>query len=139
MSVRLDRRPDIAGRADIVALVDTFYARVRADARLGPIFDEVAAIDWATHLPRMYDFWETVLFGGSAYHGNPLAAHLALAARTPLGAAEFAQWLRLFDQSVDELFAGPLATDVKLRAARIADALRLRIGIAVPPPGRHAS
>lgn len=111
---------DLSSRADIVRLVDTFYDAVRADDILGPIFDGVAHVDWATHLPKMYDFWETVLFGRAGFKGNPLAVHLELGRRTPLGGREFDRWLLLFHATADALFAGPLADEAKLRAARIA-------------------
>ena len=42
---------------------------------------------------RWYDFWETVLFGASGFRGNPLAVHLVLAGRVPLGPREFGRWL----------------------------------------------
>ena len=66
-------RPDLRDRADIVRLVDRFYERIREDEALGPIFDRVAQVDWATHLPKMYDFWDTVLFRAGTFRGNPLA------------------------------------------------------------------
>jgi hemoglobin len=94
-------RTDIASRADVERLVDTFYARVRADDLLGPIFDDIAHTDWPRHLPKMYDFWEAVLFGTGSFRGSPLAVHLALARRAPLGAREFQQWLTLFRQAVE--------------------------------------
>ena len=68
-------RHDITTRADIERLVDTFYERVRGDEILAPIFDDVAHTDWARHLPKMYDFWTTVLFGQAAYSGTPLSVH----------------------------------------------------------------
>lgn len=111
---------DITSRADIVQMVDAFYDRVRADPLLGPIFDDVAKVDWAVHLPKMYDFWETVLFGAAAFKGNPLAVHRALARVTPLTAREFDHWVSLFDLTVSELFSGPVAEEAKRRAARIA-------------------
>jgi hemoglobin len=118
---------DLASRADIVRLVDAFYARVRADGILGPIFDDVAHTDWDRHLPRMYDFWDAVLFGAPGFHGNPLAVHRALALRVPLGAGEFGRWLALFHETVDALFRGPVAEDTKLRASRIATVMRHHI------------
>jgi hemoglobin len=118
---------DIASRADIVRLVDGFYQRVRADEILGPIFDDVAHTDWDRHLPKMYDFWDAVLFGAAGFHGNPLAVHRELATRVPLGAPEFGRWLALFHQSVDTLFRVPRAEDTKLRAARIATVMRHHI------------
>lgn len=111
---------DIASRTDIERLVDGFYERVRGDAVLGPVFDDVAHTDWARHLPRMYDFWEGVLFGVTGFQGDPLAVHLALARRVPLGDREFGRWLDVFQETVGTLFHGPCADDVKARASRIA-------------------
>lgn len=112
--------PDITSRTDIVGLVNAFYDRVRADAILYPIFDGVARVDWHQHLPKMYDFWESVLFGKTSFRGNPLAVHRELARRTSMTAAEFNRWLELFHASVDAQFAGPCADEAKLRASRIA-------------------
>ena len=100
-------RHDITTRADIERLVDTFYERVRADEILAPIFDDVAHTDWARHLPKMYDFWETVLFGASAYRGQPIGIHVQLATRVALGQREFGRWLALFVDTVDAAFLGP--------------------------------
>jgi hemoglobin len=111
---------DIASRTDIEQLVDTFYGQVRADDRLGPIFNDVARVDWATHLPKMYAFWDAVLFGVPGFKGNPLATHHALAQHAPLTAREFDRWVALFHRSVDLLFAGPTAEEAKRRAQQIA-------------------
>ncbi len=113
-------RPDIASRNEVIRLVDAFYHRVRGDALLGPIFTDVARVDWAGHLPKMYDFWESVLFGTATFKGNPLAVHSALARQTPLTSREFDRWVALFHATVDDLFAGTVADAVKLRATRIA-------------------
>ncbi len=112
--------PDITSRTDIVGLVDAFYDRVRADALLHPLFDGVARVDWHQHLPKMYDFWESVLFGTTSFKGNPLAVHRELARRASLTATEFNRWLELFSASVDAHFAGPCAQEAKCRASRIA-------------------
>jgi hemoglobin len=133
-----DRRPDLATRADIERLVDTFYAGVRADGLLGPIFDEVARTDWARHLPTMYDFWESVLFGAPAYRGQPIGVYVALASRVPLGEAEFSRWLALFTGTVDDAFRGPQADEAKRRAARIAAVMlhQIQRAGAAAAPGR---
>lgn len=115
---------DITGRADIKRMVDGFYARVQEDAILGPIFNDVAATDWATHLPKMYAFWDGVLFATPGFRGNPLAVHLALGQKVDLGKPEFDRWLDLFGQTVDELFAGPMAAEAKARAKRIAGVMQ---------------
>jgi hemoglobin len=122
-------RHDIASRNDIVRLVDTFYAAVRRDAMLGPIFDDVAKTDWAAHLPKMYDFWQTVLFGMAiGFRGDPLAIHLDLASRVYLGPDEFQRWLGLFHRTIDDLFDGPVADDARQRATRIASVMLHHVG-----------
>lgn len=116
--------PDIESRADVIRLVDTFYDRVRADDLLGPIFDDIAKIDWRVHLPKMYGFWAAVLFGEPGFKGSPMAVHLALARQTPLGAREFARWIEQFHANVDANFEGPMATEAKARASRIAEVMQ---------------
>ena len=114
------KRPDIESRDEIVLLVDAFYHRVRADQLIGPIFEDVARVHWDSHLPKMYAFWESILFGTATFKGNPLAVHSALARLTPMTAREFDRWVALFHATVDDLFAGPVADEAKLRATRIA-------------------
>jgi len=118
---------DLVSRTDIELLVNTFYHRVRVDDILGPIFDDVADVDWDRHLPRMYSFWETVLFGASGFRGDPMAVHRELASRVSLGAPEFGRWLGLFHESVDTLFSGPRAEEAKARASRIAEVMAQHI------------
>lgn len=116
----MTNNPDLMDRTDIVRLVDEFYDRVRADPTLSPIFETVARVDWVEHLPKMYDFWESILFGKIGFKGNPLIAHRDLGRLTALTSVEFDRWLQLFRESVDALFAGPCADDAKVRASRIA-------------------
>ena len=121
------QKSDIASRSDIQRLVDGFYVRVRADAVLGPIFDDVAHTDWHAHLPKFCDFWQSLLFGVSSFRGSPLAVHLALTDKIRLGAPEFRRWLDLFSENVDALFSGPVAEDAKVRASRIAAVMQHHI------------
>jgi hemoglobin len=120
---------DLTNRADIVRLVDAFYDRVRADAILSPIFGDIARVDWRVHLPKMYDFWESVLFGTATFKGNPLVVHRDLARRIELTSTEFDRWIELFHTSVEELFVGPFANEAKLRASRIAQVMQHHIAV----------
>ena len=113
-------RFDITDFRDVACLVNLFYNRVRDDDLLGPIFDDVAHVDWATHLPRMYDFWESVLFARATFKGAPLVVHRALAQQTPLTSDTFSRWITLFQSTIDDLFSGPMAEHAKNSAARIA-------------------
>lgn len=118
----LNMRPDIQTTDDVKALIDLFYENVRADAQIGYIFNEVAQVDWAHHLPVMYKFWEFLLLGTpDAYRGNPIEKHNELHARHRLKASDFDQWVTLFKASVDTLFEGSKAEDAKFRAFAIAE------------------
>lgn len=112
---------DIETRDDIIKLVDTFYEKIGADPMLGPAFNDVAKIDWPSHLPRMYDFWETILFGRPLYKGNPAEVHNQLSEKmknhgTELTREHFDHWINLFQETVDELFEGERANRAKKSA-----------------------
>jgi hemoglobin len=126
-------KTDLHGRADIEMLVNTFYDHVRGDEMLGFIFDEVAQTKWETHLPKMYAFWETVVFGTGGYQGNPLAAHARLVPMTAMGREQFDRWLAVFKETVDELFVGDKAEHIKRAAEDMANVIYSRIN-QVPDP-----
>lgn len=86
-------------RAFIGGIVCNFYARVRNDQRLGPIFARHSAGDWEPHLEKMTDFWCSVILKTGDVQGRPVPAHLKLKdVREP----DFAIWLGLFRQTVQE-------------------------------------
>ncbi len=119
--------PDLAGRADIERLVNTFYDKIRDDELLGFIFDDVAKIDWAAHLPKMYAFWETVIFRSAGYTGNPLAVHARLVPLTAMGRPQFDRWLEIFTATVDGLFSGENADHIKSAASDMANVIHAKI------------
>lgn len=123
---------DISSEADVKRLVDAFYLKVRDDALLNPIFADVAKVDWAHHLPKMYAFWSGMILGVPGYAGAPWPAHAVL----PVTAEHFTRWLELFRATVDEQFAGEGATRAKNAAASIAHTFALRMGLIDPMAGR---
>ena len=126
-------RFDITDRRDVACLVNVFYDRVRDDRLLGPIFDDVAHVDWATHLPRTYDFWESVLLPASlCSKGTPLVVHCALARHTPITAEAFDRWVTLFKTTVDDLFTGTMADHAKHSAVRIAATVEQHVTFSDP-------
>lgn len=133
MSATSPFRPDIEGRVEIEQLVNAFYERVRGDELLAPIFNEIAGTDWVNHLPKMYAFWETVLFRTGNYRGNPLAAHARLVPLTDMGRDKFDRWLTLFTATVDALFVGERAEHIKSCAHDMANVIYSRINN-VPDP-----
>ncbi|MDB5203788.1 MAG: globin family protein [Ferruginibacter sp.] len=116
-------KTDILTIDDIKILVDTFYANIRQDELLGPIFNERIADRWGEHLEKMYRFWQTVLLGEHTYNGSPFPPH----ARLPVGAEHFAHWMELFTKTVDSLFSGEKATEAKWRAGKMAELFQIKI------------
>jgi hemoglobin len=121
--------------ASIHRLVHGFYAKVRQDALLGPVF-ESKITDWDEHLGRMCRFWSSVMTMSGTYHGNPMAKHVAL----PVDAAHFDRWLALFEVTAAELCPPAAAAQFIERARRIARSFELAIAVhagALPPPGQR--
>jgi hemoglobin len=120
-----DTRCDISTEADIAKLVDEFYARVREDDLLRPIFEDVARVNWETHLPHLCDFWSSLLFRTGRFRGQPWPKHADL----PVNREHFQRWLSLFIGVVDDLFQGRKAEEAKGYALSIADTFQLRMGL----------
>lgn len=120
-------KSDIKNLADIRNLVDHFYYKVARESSLGPIFNDVAQIDWEHHLPRMYSFWESVLFASGNFKGNPMPVHIELAGKTEMGKSQFNIWLTLWRDTVDELFCGEVANEAKSKASSIANLMMYKI------------
>lgn len=100
--------------------VEAFYARIRSDELLGPIFAERIE-DWPVHLARMKAFWRSVLHNSGEFSGNPMVKHIAIPG---LDASHFAHWLDLFYATLRDLEGDPEATAlVGGRARMIADSL----------------
>lgn len=110
---------DIQNREDIIKLVDTFYDRITSDEVIGYLFNDVAKINWKLHLPKMYDFWENILFSTGNFEGNPMIKHKELNQKSKLTEAHFLHWNKLFLATVDELFKGKKAREIKKRAINI--------------------
>ncbi len=107
-------------------LVESFYARVRNDEMLGPIFDGRIA-DWPPHLARMKDFWTSIAIEAGRFHGNPMLKHLAIPG---IDRSHFSRWLMLFDDTLPEVMPNAEACRFfSERAARIADSLLTGITI----------
>jgi hemoglobin len=105
-------------------LVDRFYARVRQDAALGPIFDD-AIEDWPEHLEKLTAFWSSVMLTSGRYKGNPVAAHAKHAGRiTP---ELFQRWLALWKRTTEDEMPPAAAAALQDRATRIAESLQLAL------------
>lgn len=112
----------VIDEAAIHRLVRAFYARVRADAELGPIFEAAIGDRWDAHLDRMTDFWSSVMLTSGCHSGNPMIKHMRQKAIQP---PHFTQWLALFDQTARELFTHDCAESFIAKAHNIASSLQL--------------
>jgi hemoglobin len=108
--------------AEISELVDRFYAKVRLDDDIGPIFNATVD-DWPAHLALLKDFWSTVLLTDRRYKGDPLAKHIPLS----LAPTHFTRWLALFAETAREVMPPAHAALVIAKSQRIAENFKLAI------------
>ncbi|MEP7067189.1 MAG: group III truncated hemoglobin [Gemmatimonadota bacterium] len=114
---------------DLHAVLAAFYARLADEELLEPYF---AALDVPAHLPRIVDFWSTLLFHSGRYSGNAFRPHLDMPGLT---SEHFARWLAMLESTVDAWHAGTNADRMKALAHGIANSMQLRLGIT--PDAEH--
>lgn len=106
----------------LTAFLSAFYAKVRRDPVIGPVFaGAIPDEDWPRHLAVIQDFWSSVMLKSGRYKGNPFGKHQALGA---IGPVHFAHWLGLFAETASEAFVPEIAAALIERAHRIADSLK---------------
>jgi hemoglobin len=120
-------KSDITTRRDIEILVNKFYDKVKTDAIIGFFFTETILVDWETHLPKMYDFWENIVFATGHYNGNPMTIHQNINSKSAITKEHFTHWLKLFITTVDELYEGNKAELIKERAIGIATIMQIKL------------
>jgi hemoglobin len=117
--------PEALDERMIRAVVHDFYAAVRRDDLLGPIFNRAIAPDaWPAHLDKLCDFWSGALLRTSRYAGRPLQPHLSI---PELGEEHFRRWLKLFSLAVRRNCPPDVAALFIGRALRIAHSFRLAL------------
>lgn len=111
---------DVETPADVEAIVRRFYGDVAQDHLLGPVFEDVARVDWNAHIPRLVAFWCRYLFKQPGFEGDPHQRHLETHEQHPFTPELFWRWLDLFHQTLDEQWAGPNVERMKLLARSVA-------------------
>jgi hemoglobin len=106
----------------IERIVRGFYAKIRTDDELGPIFESVVQGNWEPHLLKMMDFWSSVMLKTGRYNGRPLPKHRAL---TQVRPAHFDRWLELFRENAREVCTDDAAKRLIKRAELIAESFKL--------------
>jgi hemoglobin len=111
-------------------LVESFYAKVRKDALIGPVFND-AISDWPVHLEKLQAFWSSVMLTTGRYKGRPVPAHLKHSDR--ISRRSFDRWLALWKETTEELIEPQGAAKLQDKAARIAESLQLAIAFTREP------
>lgn len=120
----MSEKIDTISEDSIKILVDAFYARIRQDRELGPIFDRTIGTseeEWQLHLETMYRFWSSIMLASGRFHGSPMQKHQALPA-FDLGL--FERWLMLFEKTTNDLHTKEIALQYQLKSQNIAKNLR---------------
>jgi len=118
---------DIENRADLEILLEIFYKKVFNDDLISHFFTEVVPLNLETHIPVIADFWESVLLDGRGYRKNVMEIHLNISEKSKINKEHLDRWVKIFSETVDELFEGAKASLAKQRAASIATMMNLKI------------
>ena len=108
-------------RNSIKLLVRDFYADIRRDGVLQPVFDGAIGGNWEVHLERMVDFWCSVMLSSGEFKGNVYGKHMQLQG---IEAEHFRRWLGLFEAHARRMFAPETAEAFLAAARRIAASLQ---------------
>lgn len=126
---------DSLDEASLTRLVNKFYARVRTDPLIGPVFNNAVA-HWPEHLERLAAFWSSVMLTTGRYKGQPLPAHMRH--QDEITPDMFARWLALWEETATRCLAPEAAEAVVAKAHRIAASLQMMLfPLELPqhPPG----
>ncbi len=109
-------------REHIEKMVLIFYRKVLKDEIVGPFFiaklgDDIESDYWKPHIELLVNFWSSMILQDDSYHGNPMRPHFFIGELTH---RVFKQWLKLFFETVDEVFIPKLGAEFKERSEMIA-------------------
>ena len=122
---------DIESKEDINKLILNFYMKAMNDPIIGFFFVQVSPINLDEHVPKITEFWNSILFGYDplvdSHQGkiikNMLHTHQQVDGKARMQKGHFTRWLYLFFKSVDELYEGPNAGKIKIRAEKMASSM----------------
>ena len=124
---------ELCTEREVTQMVHDFYADVRSDDVLGPIFNSQIH-DWDTHLAKLVDFWSSILLRTGRFTGAPMPMHAAMPG---LSADLFQRWLAAFYASNARQPNQAMAAQANDMAERIAQSLwmgyQMRNGSDAPP------
>ena len=121
---------DTVDRGKIEEMVRQFYGTVLKDDMLAPIFikslgDDLNNGKWHEHLNTLYKFWDLMMTGRRGYGGDPFPPHAFIG---PLHRVTFERWLKLFKETVNQLFNPEIANKFYVKANRLAEQFMNNLG-----------
>ncbi len=114
---------------DIAAITQAFYASVRADDLLSPIFNKVIGTTddkWGPHVDHINSFWSNIFLKTGRFTGSPLAKHAPLPGLTP---AHFTRWLELFASAGQKTLPPAKQQAFSQTANRIAQSFQMALAV----------
>ncbi|NDJ26878.1 hypothetical protein DMB95_03455 [Campylobacter sp. MIT 12-8780] len=111
---------DTINKEGIDRLMEIFYEKIRRDKDLGAIFNAKVGTDdeaWQNHKAKISNFWQGMLLGQGDYNGQPMKAHIEL---PPFPREFFDTWLKLFEESLNQVFNEEMSAVILQRAQMIA-------------------
>ncbi len=111
---------DLDDAMQVREMVRRFYADVTQDDLLGPMFNDVARVDWPEHLVKLTEFWSRALLGIPGYAGNPFRAHKLVHEQRAFTPDHFRRWLELFEETIALGWVGPNADRALALAHQVA-------------------
>ncbi len=112
---------------EIDTVVTEFYARVREDETLAPVFfQSLPPLPkvWMEHEEKIAAFWRNAILFERSYSGNPQKVHGEREAVEP---EHFAVWLALFDEVLKEKLHPEQAAAWSNLAHRIGRGLKMGV------------
>jgi len=109
-------------REHIETMVISFYTKILKDELVAPFFiaklgDDLKSSHWKPHLESLVNFWSTMILNDESYYGNPMRVHFYIG---ELNRGIFKQWLKIFFETVDEVFIPKIGAEFKERSEIIA-------------------
>jgi hemoglobin len=111
---------DIETYEDCILLIRKFYDKLLVDKDISHFFVD---LDLVEHIPKVADFWAFILIDQPGYSNNMMSAHASL----KLKENDFARWLELFHQTINEFFVGEKANLAIERSKLIAWTMKTKM------------
>ena len=120
-------------REHIATMVIRFYTKVLKDETVGPFFiaklgDDLESDYWKPHIDLLINFWSSMILQDESYYGNPMRPHFSIG---ELNHGVFKQWLKIFFETVDEVFVPKIGAEFKERSEMIAGNFMRNLGVAM--------